>query len=344
LLALLVTPALAQITVLDTAQDRVSGTSGSQPQVPAAAPETPVAPAPPQPCGTQNMTIARMSWPSASLLAEIHARLLTQEFGCEARVVPGDLAATASSMGSTGQPAVAPEMWVTRIAEVWNGAIQTQMLRSAAPTFAEATTEGWFIPAYMQGAFSGPASAAALQPLLSSQTSETPVRFISCPLDWACSVINRNLMKAYGLTDLLQVVEPANRFEMDALIAEAVSRHENFLFYYWQPNAVLAQLDFRPLDMGGYDEEAMKCLALLSCATSKPSAFPAEMIVVAVAEWVFAEAPSVASYFQRATMPMADMDGLLAQLNEPGATVEDVAARFVAQRGDIWRKWTGNAP
>jgi glycine betaine/proline transport system substrate-binding protein len=140
------------------------------------------------------------------------------------------------------------------------------------------------------------------------------------------------------------VVEPANRFEMDALIAEAVSRHENFLFYYWQPNAVLAQLDFRPLDMGGYDEEAMKCLALLSCATSKPSAFPAEMIVVAVAEWVFAEAPSVASYFQRATMPMADMDGLLAQLNEPGATVEDVAARFVAQRGDIWRKWTGNAP
>jgi glycine betaine/proline transport system substrate-binding protein len=65
---------------------------------------------------------------------------------------------------------------------------------------------------------------------------------------------------------------------------------------------------------------------------------------VAVAEWVFAEAPSVASYFQRATMPMADMDGLLAQLNEPGATVEDVAARFVAQRGDIWRKWTGNAP
>jgi glycine betaine/proline transport system substrate-binding protein len=118
LLALLVTPALAQITVLDTAQDRVSGTSGSQPQVPAAAPETPVAPAPPQPCGTQNMTIARMSWPSASLLAEIHARLLTQEFGCEARVVPGDLAATASSMGSTGQPAVAPEMWVTRIAEV----------------------------------------------------------------------------------------------------------------------------------------------------------------------------------------------------------------------------------
>lgn len=344
LLTLLVGPALAQFTVLDSAQDRAQGGADAQPAAPAEA----EAPAPqaslPPPCGAQPLTIARMSWPSASLLAEIHKRILTEEFGCEARVVPGDPAATASSMGSTGQPAVAPEMWVTRIADVWNGAIETQMLRSAAPSFAEATTEGWFIPAYMEAAFGTTPSAAGLQPLLSTQTSEMPVRFISCPLDWACSVINRNLVSAYGLSDLVEVVEPANRFEMDALIAEAVSRHENFVFYYWQPNAVLAQLDFRALDMGRYDEDAMKCLARLACAAPRPSSFPAEMIVIAVAEWVFSEAPRVASYFQRATMPMAEMNVLLGQLNEPGATAEDVAGGFVAQRGDLWRTWIGSAP
>lgn len=342
LLVLLAAPAQAQITVLDSAQDRVQGAGEAQPAAPADA--APPAVTPPSPCGSQPLTIARMNWPSAGLLAEIHTRILSEELGCAARVVPGDLAATASSMGSTGQPAAAPEMWVTRIADVWNGAVETQMLRSAAPSFVEATTEGWFIPAYMEGAFGAPASAAGLQPLLSARTGRGPVRFISCPLDWACSVINRNLIAAYGLADLVEVVEPANRFEMDALIAEAVSRNEDFVFYYWQPNAVLAQLDFRPLDMGGYDEEAMKCLAQIACAAPRPSAFPAETIVIAVAEWVFSEAPSVASYFQRATMPMAEMNALLAELNEPGATVEGVAQRFVAERGDLWRHWTGAAP
>ncbi len=329
-------PALAQFTVLDQAQDAA--------QAPQTAPAAVAEPLPPPPCGTQDMTIARMSWPSAALLAEIHALLLSAEFGCEARVVPGDLAATASSMGSTGQPAVAPEMWVTRIADVWNGTIETQMVRSAAPSFAETTMEGWSLPAYMEGALGGAPSAAGLQPLLSTQTSEMPVRFISCPADWACAVINRNLIAAHGLGSLLQLVEPANRFEMDALIAEAVSRRENFVFYYWQPNAVLAQLDFRALDMGAYDEEAMKCLALLSCAAPKPSSFPAETVVVALAEWVFKEAPSVASYFQRASMPLVEMNALLGQLGEPGATVEDVAARFVAARRDLWGNWVGAAP
>ncbi|KKB78299.1 hypothetical protein VW35_11715 [Devosia soli] len=335
LLALTAGPALAQITVLDSAQDQTQ----DETEPAEAGPATP-----PPVCGTQPMTIARMTWPSAALLAEIHARILNTTFGCEARVIPGDLAATTSSMGSTGQPAVAPEMWVTRIADVWNGAIEAQMLRSGAPTFAETTVEGWFIPAYMASSFPETPAAAGLQPLLSTKTSETPVRFISCPADWACSVINRNLIAAYELDDLVEVVVPANRFEMDALIAEAVSRQENFVFYYWQPNAILAQLDFRALDMGAYNEEAMKCLALASCTTPQPSSFPAEMVVVAVAEWVFTEAPTIASYFQRSSIALSEMNTLLAQASEPGATVEAVAERFVSERRDLWGAWVGTTP
>ena len=48
-------PAFGQITVLDQAQDAVP------------APETDEPAAPPPPCGTQPLSIARMSWPSAEL-------------------------------------------------------------------------------------------------------------------------------------------------------------------------------------------------------------------------------------------------------------------------------------
>src|SRR5690606_39339662 len=119
-------------------------------------------------------------------------------------------------------------------------------------------------------------------------------------------------------------------FEMDMLIAEAVSRSEPILFYYWQPNAVLSQFNFVPLDMGTYDDEAAKCLARLACAPLTPSAFASETVVVALAEWVFADIPAIAAYFQRSSLPLASMNELLAQINEPGGSVDGVAVLLVA--------------
>ena len=332
-LSLLAQPAWGQITVLDSAQDSVV--------VPA--PDASSA-APPPPCGTRPLSIARMPWPSAAILAEIHARLLAAEFGCEVEVVPGDLAATASSMGSTGQPQVAPEMWVNRIADLWNGAMEGQQVRSAAPSYAETRFEGWYMPSTLAASFTAQPRAADLAVALPQVQSDGPMRFISCPLDWACSVINRNLIAAHGLADLLEIVEPANRLEMDRLIAEGLNRREPFLFYYWRPNAILAQLDFVAVDMGEFDEEVAKCLADLVCAAPQPSAFPPDMVVIALAERLFTETPQVAGYFQRASLPLEEMDRMLAHLNEPGASAETVADRFVAEREDLWRGWVGTAP
>jgi|SRR5215217_3841337 len=325
-------PAMAQITVLDQAQDAATDTAAPTPQA-----------APPPVCGTQPLSIARMSWPSAELLAEIHARILAREYDCETRVIPGDLAATGSSMGSAGQPAVAPEMWATRIADVWNAGIEAQMLRPAAPTYAEGDLEGWFMPGYVATAHPELTAIGGLAAAMPVLNGGARVRFISCPVDWACALINRNLIAALGLGDTVELVEPANRFEMDTLIAEAVSRTEPILFYYWQPNAVLAQFSFVPLDMGAYDEEAAKCLARVACPAPVASAFAPETVVVALAEWVFTDTPAIAAYFQRTSLPLGVMNAMLAQLNEPGATVEGVADRFVAEQEELWRRWVGNA-
>lgn len=339
-LAMLASPAAAQLTVLDTAQDARGGAAA-----PEAAVEQPIEASPPAaPCGDQPFSIARLGWPSASLLAEIHARVLAAQFGCDVRVTPGDPATSISSMGSTGQPAVVPEVWVNRVAELWNGAMEGQMLRSAAPTYAEARFEGWYMPVYMAAAFAAAPAAADLAAALPQLHPEGPVRFISCPIDWACSLINRNLVRAHGLERLVELVEPANRFEMDRLIAEAVNRREPFLFYYWQPNAVLAQLDFVALDMGAYDEAAAKCLAGRICADPQPSAFAEDLVVIALAERVFTDMPAIAGYFQRASLALTEMDALLARLNAPGATLESVADWFVEERGDLWGSWVGTAP
>lgn len=335
LLVLGVSPALGQFTVLDPAQG-----SATTPAAPSAAPPPPAAR--PPVCGTQPITIAGLNWPSAEILAEIHALLLTEEFGCQTKIVPGDMSATGSSMATSGQPAVAPELWTGRIAELWNTAIQTQTVRPASSSYIEDGFEGWYMPDYVAAAHPELKTAAGIAAAAPTLNGGNKIRFISCPTDWACAVINRNLLAAYGLTNLVELVEPANRFDMDKLVAEAVSRSEPILFYYWQPNAILAQLGFVPLNMGAYDEAAAKCLASLACATPKPSAFTPDTVVVALSDWVFTEAPTIAAYFQRSSLPLTEMNAMLAQLSEAGTTPAAVAARFVRERSAVWRDWVGS--
>jgi glycine betaine/proline transport system substrate-binding protein len=300
---------------------------------------------PPPPCGTQTISIASMQWPSAQILAEIHAGILKAQFKCDVSVVAGDMAATGSSMGTTGQPAVAPELWISRIADIWNQASKAQKVREAGGSYAEPALEGWFIPNYVAEAQPGLTNVAAL--LQFSQlfvSGGGKPRFISCPIDWGCAVINRNLLKANGLDALFDVVEPANRFELDTLIAAAVSRKEPILFYYWQPNAVLAQFGFKSLDLGPYDKEAFLCLGRRACAAPKPSGFAPEPVVIALAEWVFLEAPEIAAYFQRAKLPVAEMNAMLQLLAQRGATPQSIAAQFIATHAEIWRPWIGTPP
>src|SRR5690606_36709830 len=132
------------------------------------------------------------------------------------------------------------------------------------PSYVETQIEGWFIQRYLDMAFTDLVPTADLPATSPAFNDGTPVRFVSCPPDWACALINRNLIRALGLEDMVEVVEPATRFEMDTLIAEAVSRDVAIVFYYWQPNAVLALFDFAALDMGAFDPEAAKCLAQLA--------------------------------------------------------------------------------
>ena len=344
-------PVLAQgsIVTLETKPPGEIPTGLDAPADAAAGEATPPAePAPPPVCGKQPLTIARMAWPSAALLAEVHSRLLTAYYQCNVMLNEGDLAATGSSMGATGQPAVAPEMWIARIADIWNAAMQGQKVRQAGVSYADPVFEGWFVPDYAAAQWPEittidglKAHAADFADVPGTTGATGRGKFISCPPDWGCAIVNRNLLRAYGLDQSFDIVEPGNRFEMDTLIAEAVGRKQPILFYYWQPNAILSQFAFKPVTLPAYDHDAFVCMGKSVCAAPTPTGFAPDPVITALAEWVYLDAPQVAAYFSRAHMPFAEMSLMLKELGDPGATVETVADRFVAERAEIWRPWVG---
>ena len=55
-----------------------------------------------------------------------------------------------------------------------------------------------------------------------------------------------------------------------------------------------------------------------TCAAPVPTGFAPDPVVVALAEWVYLDAPQVAAYFGRARMPFAEMNKMLQQLGEAG--------------------------
>ena len=343
LVLVLAGPVNAQIEVLD----RTGGPSGSQQNDPAetaqdgenSGQDQPA----PLPCGTEDFTIAEMGWPSAAILANIHAAILRAEFDCPVRLVPGEPEATLSSMATTRQPAVAPELWVSRQADVWNGAMQASSARAASPSFSGGPLEAWFVPGYVID--NNPGLVASADVLdhwqVFAPAGGERAELISCPADWACSIVNQNMASGLGLEDRFDIVEPLDRFALDAEISEAVARRDPVLAYYWQPNALIDRLDLVALDMGGFDPGNAQCMAIRDCVPFEGSGFAPDTVVIAVAEWVFTDAPDVADYFARAAMPLAEMNRLLAWQVEQDASAEAVAQHFLIASRDIWRPWVG---
>ncbi len=291
-------------------------------------------------CSSRPISIAAMQWPSSRILALVHARILENELGCRVQVIPGEMASIISSMAAAGEPAMAPEVWIGRIAGIWNSVLESGRVRLQVSTFDSPVLEGWYLPPELKERLPGLNGIMDLEQYVGQMTDEGQrPRFISCPADWACSIINANLLRALGLENEFEMTIPKNRFEMDFLIAEAVSRRQPVVFYYWQPNAILAQFDFSALDMGEFDGDRFKCLAQADCPEPEPSSFAPEQVFMVATDWLEAEAPSVAGYMKRAVLPIDEMNLILSWQAEGEADFERLARRFIDERREVWEPW-----
>ena len=98
-------------------------------------------------CG--KVTIADMSWSSATLIANVDRFILEHGFDCDAELVPGDTQATGASMIEKGQPDLAPEFWSNAMREALNKGVEEGRIRYAGTTLTDGGEEAFWVPAYM---------------------------------------------------------------------------------------------------------------------------------------------------------------------------------------------------
>ena len=139
------------------------------------------------------------------------------------------------------------------------------------------------------------------------------------------------------------LVDPGSQAGLDASMAKAAQRDENWLGYYWSPTAPVGKYKMQLMDFGvpfAGAENWDGCIAVgpEKCGNPKPSAWT-ESVVQTIVTTEIKNKPDVMNYFGTRIFPGPVMNGMLVYMEENQATGPDAALEFLEKHEDIWTKW-----
>ena len=295
-------------------------------------------------CGSlDKVTISEMTWLSASALAHMTAKVLEHGYGCEIEIVPGDTVPTATSMMTKNEPMIAPEMWLSTAAAIWEKAKEKGNLYKAGDVFTNGGEEGWWVPDYIWDAHPTLRSVTDVKDhkdLFVEPTSDGKGRFYGCPPGWGCEINNINYFKALGLEDHgFELFSPGSGANLKASIARKVTREQPLLAYYWGPTDVIGKYNLKRLDMGAYDAEKFKCITDKDCENPQLTDWKAGEVAVVAIKDVQDNAPAVAEFLSKLQVSNDAISAALAWGDENSASGEEVAVHFMKENPDEWADW-----
>ncbi|KAA5605591.1 ABC transporter substrate-binding protein [Roseospira marina] len=291
-------------------------------------------------CG--RVTIAEMSWNSAATLAHMEKIVLSEGYGCDAELVPGDTLPTITSMTEKREPDIAPEIWPNAHKAVIGKAVEDGDIVIATKTLQDGGQEGWFVPSYMVEAHPELATIDGLRAhadLFPDQEEPGKGRFYTCPAGWQCQIVNANLMTAYGLDDAFTQFDPGSGPGLAGAIAKAYERREPVFAYYFGPTAILGKYDLVRVGGMEHDPDTWTCVTSRDCADPQPNMYPpSDVLTLAVA--AFADrAPEAYGFVSSVSIPNDVLNAVLAWQEDHQATGEGAAMHFLKTYPEIWTPW-----
>ena len=294
-------------------------------------------------CG--KVTIADMNWSSASLIANIDQFILNEGYGCEAELVPGDTMPTGTSMIEKGEPDIAPEMWSNAMRVALDKGVAEKRLRYAGNSLSDGGEEGFWVPQYMVDKDPSMATiAGVIKGASQFKHPEDPDKsaFYGCPAGWNCQISSGNLFTALKLEAAgFDLIDPGSGAGLSGSIAKAYTRQEPWFGYYWAPTAVLGKYKMVKVDFGtGIDkEEFIQCTSKEDCATPKATMYPPSIVQTVTTEAFAKRAPTAYEYLSKRSFKSAQMNELLAWMEDNQADGDVAMEYFLTNHPESWKPW-----
>ena len=294
-------------------------------------------------CG--EVTIADMNWNSASLIAHVDQFILEHGYGCEAELIPGDTMPTGTSMIEKGQPDIAPELWSNSLKDALDKGVEEKRLRYAGKVLVDGGEEGFWVPKYLVTKYPELATIEGVKKhakLFSHPEDPDQSAFYSCPAGWNCQISAGNLFKAMKLDESgFTVVDPGSSAGLSGSIAKAYEREEAWFGYYWAPTAVLGKYEMVKVDFGSgiNEDEFINCTTQAECESPKATMYPPSPVHTITTEQFASRAPEAYQYFTKRGFTNADMNQLLAWMEDNQADGEEAMHYFLETYPKIWQQW-----
>lgn len=294
-------------------------------------------------CG--KVTIADMNWNSATVIANVDRFILEHGYGCEAELIPGDTMPTGTSMIEKGQPDVAPELWSNSLKDALDKGVAEKRLRYAGKSLVDGGEEGFWVPKYLVDKHPEIATIEGVKKhakLFEHPEDPDNSAFYSCPAGWNCQISAGHLFTALGLKDSgFTIVDPGSSAGLSGAIAKAYEREEAWFGYYWAPTAVLGKYNMVKVDFGSgvNEEEFVGCTTQPECEEPKPTMYPPSPVHTITTEEFATRAPEAYSYFAKRGFTNADMNQLLAWMEDNQADGEEAMFHFLEEYPQIWQAW-----
>ena len=202
--------------------------------------------------------------------------------------------------------------------------------------------EGWYVPRYTVQRHPDLKSAADLarfKEVFADPEDPGRGRIYGCPAGWACGTLNDNLLRALNLDRDYSLFAPGSGAAQKAAIMSAYKRKRDIVFYYWTPTALVGALDLVKLELPAFDQAAYTCLTDPKCAKPVATEFKPNPVVTGVNAAFAKEAPQLAAFLAKLTVPSDAIDATLGWLETEGKEPEEAARYFLKQYGPVWRQW-----
>ncbi|WED23417.1 ABC transporter substrate-binding protein [Vibrio sp. JC009] len=294
-------------------------------------------------CG--HVTIADMNWSSASLIANIDRFVLEHGFECDAELVPGDTMPTTASMIEKGQPDIAPEIWTNAVKEAIDNGVSEGRLAYAGEALVDGGEEGFWVPSYLVAKYPELKTIEGVKQhpeLFSHPENPDAAGFYSCPAGWNCQISSGNLFNALNLDKAgFELIDPGSAAGLSGAIAKAYERKEGWFGYYWAPTAILGKYEMVKVDFGtGVDkEEFLNCTSMEDCDAPKVTMYPKAIVNTVVTDAFSKKNPEAMQYLEMRGLKNADLNKMLAWMEDEQADAEEAMFYFFETYPEIWKTW-----
>ncbi|PCJ76127.1 MAG: ABC transporter substrate-binding protein [Rhodobacteraceae bacterium] len=297
-----------------------------------------------QECG--DITMAEFNWASGELLANVDKIILEEGYGCNVELIVGGTSAIFASMDSKGVPDIAGEQWVNGVRELVDTAIAEGRLHSVNLGPITGLGEGWWVPPYTAEA--NPELKTVLDwierpDLFPSQEDPSKGAFVGCPAGWGCQHVNNNLFEAYDMAEKGWVlIDPGSAAGLDASIAKANERGENWLGYYWSPTSIIGKYNMQAVPFGvefAGAEHWNTCISQEGCADPQKTSWVKSEVFTIVTDDFMKNGGEINDYLAARVYPGDVMGTMLVYMADEQADGEDAAFEFLIQYEDLWTTW-----